>query len=96
MTAARRRRQEPEPYGVRCPSCQGSTSRVLETRDGRGYIRRRHLCLNGKCLAAATKNGRRTVHGVRWTTYEFFSPRRGIITVPRDTRAIRSVLTLNP
>lgn len=95
MNSARQRPTSTEPYGVRCPACRGSNSKVLETREGRGYIRRRHLCLTRTCLATAQKSGRRTVHGVRWTTYEFFSPRRGIISVPRDTRAIRSVLTLD-
>lgn len=100
MNAARRRHPEPEPYGVCCPACKGKDSRVLEAREGRGYIRRRHLCLSPACASITTERLRagkvETVYGRRWTTYEFFSPRRGTIIVPRDTRAIRSVQTLTP
>ena len=83
-----------KPCGVRCPTCHGNHARVLEARAGQGYVRRRHLCLNDACLAIEHRAGRRTVKGVRWTTYEFFSPRRGAIAVPRGTRTIRSVLAL--
>lgn len=66
---------------------------MLETRPGRGYIRRRHACTNAVCAGIANVDdlGRVRSRGVRWNTYELFSERRGTITVPRDTRAIRSV-----
>jgi transcriptional regulator NrdR family protein len=72
-----------EPLGVVCPECRTRNSHVLSKREGRGYIRRRHACNGDGCRA----------RNVRWTTYEFFSPRRGVIAVPRDTRAIRSAST---
>lgn len=85
--------------GVRCPTCGGKRSKVLEAREGRGYVRRRHLCLEKACEGVTSEKriaGRPVeVRGTRWTTYEFFSPRRGAINVPRDTRAIRSVQALN-
>lgn len=100
MNPIRRALPAAQSYGVCCPACQGKNSRVLEAREGRGYIRRRHLCLSPSCADVKTELRRagkvQTVYGRRWTTYEFFSPRRGTILVPRDTRAIRSVLTLNP
>lgn len=81
--------------GLRCPVCHGKDARVLETRQGPDYVRRRHLCLNPSCLAitrAMRRAGRaHVVTGVRWTSYQFYSHRRGAITVPPDTRAIRSV-----
>lgn len=80
-----------QTYGVRCPTCGGKSSRVLEAREGCGYIRRRHLCLSSDCLAVEHRCGWRVVKGVRWTTYEFFSPRLGAVVVPR-TRAIRVIL----
>jgi hypothetical protein len=96
MNAARRRRHEPEPYGVRCPACHGKESRALEAREGRGDIRRRHLCLSAACAGVTTERKRagkvEIVYGRRWTTYEFFSPSRGTILVPRDTRAIRALV----
>lgn len=81
--------------GIRCPRCGGNHARVLESRAGDGYMRRRHLCLNPDCAMVQTVRhvaGRDlVVLGVRWTSYQFFSPRRGAVNVPRDTRAIRSV-----
>lgn len=62
-------------FGIRCPSCGKTASRVLYKRRGKNYVRRRHECLNPKC------------HKARWTTYEFFSIRRGVIRVPEGTRA---------
>jgi hypothetical protein len=86
---------QPPHDGVGCPACHGKQSRVLEAREGRGYIRRRHLCLSPACATVTTERKRagrvQIVYGRRWTTYEFFSPRRGTILVPRDTRAICSV-----
>lgn len=80
--------------GVRCPSCGGTKSRVLEARPGRGYVRRRHACLEPACAEVVSEKriaGRLvTVQRTRWTTYEFLSPRRGAITVPRDIRACRT------
>ena len=81
--------------GVRCPSCDGAASLVLSVRRGAGYVRRRHACLTPACQLIERRYGCRLVKGVRWTTYEFLSPRRGVIAVPRDTRAIRSVSTSN-
>ena len=83
-----------EPYGVRCPVCQGNKSRVMVKREGRGYIWRRHLCLTPSCHAVERRVGCRIVKGVRWTTYEFFSERRGVINVPTDTRAIRGLVQI--
>lgn len=60
-------------FGIKCPGCGKNASRVLYKRKGRNYIRRRHQCL--RCPK------------VRWTTYEFFSLRRGVIQVPEGTRA---------
>lgn len=81
--------------GVACPRCHGRRSRVLETRAGVQYIRRRHLCLEPDCEDVVTERrvaGRLIpVKGTRWNTYQFLSTHRGEITVPRDTRAIRSV-----
>lgn len=95
MNAARRQEPVEEGYGVCCPACRGKESRVLEAREGRGYIRRRHLCLSAACASVTTERkvaGKvLIVYGRRFTTYQFLSPRRGTILVPRDTRAIRSV-----
>lgn len=68
-------------YGIRCPRCQSRRSKVLYAREGKGYIRRRHACKADACERER----------VRWTTYEFLSERRGVITVPGDRRAIRSM-----
>lgn len=73
-------------YGVRCPACHGKRSRVLEAREGPGYVRRRHLCLSPVCLLFERCVGARLVKGLRWTTYEFVSLRRGTITVPHNIR----------
>ena len=72
-------------YGIRCPVCRGDDWRVLEARDGRGYIRRRHACNRAACRRM--NDGK----GVRFTSYQFQSTRRGVIAVPRDTHAARSV-----
>lgn len=77
--------------GIRCPVCHGKHALVLSTRNGPGYVRRRHVCLSEPCQQTERRVGRNIVKGVRWTTYEFFSPRPGTIHVPRDTRAIRGV-----
>lgn len=88
--------RDPEPCGVLCPVCQSDKSKVLEARRGPGYVRRRHLCLSAACEHVTAEKriaGRAVVVvGTRWTTYQFFSPRRGAIAVPRDTRAIRGIV----
>jgi hypothetical protein len=82
--------------GICCPTCHGEHWKVLEARKGDGYVRRRHLCLNAACAKSQTVRrvaGREVVVvGVRWTSYQFVSPRRGAIAVPEDTRAIRTVV----
>ena len=87
-----RRTPSADQYGVRCPGCHGKESRVLEAREGRGYVRRRHLCLSSECASVESvirRSGRdQVVYGRRWTTYEFFSPRPGTILVPPDTRVL--------
>lgn len=55
---------EVNPKGIRCPACQGKDWRVIRTRDGSGYRRRRHACNNPDCLARK----------VRWTTYQYDNP----------------------
>lgn len=74
--------------GVCCPVCHGTQSKVLESRAGHGFIRRRHLCLSDSCLAETVTSGTRVVKGVRWTTYEFLSLGWGTIAVPKDTRIV--------
>jgi transcriptional regulator NrdR family protein len=84
------------PTGICCPRCHGKHAKVLEAREGDGYVRRRHLCLSEDCAVVETTRtvaGRHVVvKGVRWTSYQFVSPRRGAISVPQDTRAIRRVV----
>lgn len=65
-----------QEYGITCPECGGKKNHVLQKREGRGYVRRRHECLNEQCLKRK----------VRWNSYQYFSPRRGVVEVPRDTR----------
>lgn len=88
-----------KPAGLCCPVCGGAEAEVLETRRGPDYIRRRHLCLGASCQQIkreVRRAGRAIiVTGVRWTSYQFYSQRRGAITVPRGTRAIRSVREAN-
>lgn len=77
-----------EPSGIRCPRCGGRKSLVINTRSGDGYVRRRHACQNDACLLVEFKNerGRHLYFGVRWNTYEYFSPSRHVVIVPPDTR----------
>lgn len=97
MNAARRNHRRTvasKAYGVRCPVCKKTNSRVIETGEGPGYVRRRRLCLTPSCLAAEHQaergDPRRVVKGVRWTTYESIIPRRAR-TVPRGTNGTNGV-----
>lgn len=91
---AKRRKVEPTSYGVRCPVCNQSNSRVIDTGDGPGYVRRRRLCLTPSCLAAEEKSQRgdrkHLVKGVRWTTYEYTFTGRERSTVSRGTNPTNS------
>lgn len=96
MNAARRtrRKKTTSTRGVRCPVCNQSNSRVIDTGEGPGYVRRRRLCLTPSCLSAEQKpeRGKRSnvVRGVRWTTYESTIPRRARTTVSRGTNPTNS------
>jgi hypothetical protein len=92
MAAAMKRSGRDQGSGVRCPVCRGKRARVIDWDEGPGYIRRRHLCLSPSCLATVSSMRRgKPVMGIRWTSYQFFSPRKGVITVPPDTRVQRHI-----
>lgn len=78
--------------GLCCPTCGSRDSQVLDVRKGEGYVRRRHVCVARACANVQRTiriAGRdRVVSGTRWTTYEVLSPRRGVICLPSDTRAV--------
>lgn len=98
MNAARRTRPRtspPEALGLICPVCGQSRSRIIDTAEGPGYVRRRRLCLTPSCLEKEQQPQRgdrqRVVKGVRWTTYERLVPWRARPTVSRGTNATNRV-----
>lgn len=68
-------------FGIVCPRCRGREARVLSKSDGKGYIRRRHACLNPECQ----------MRNIRWTTYSFMSVARARLT-DRKLSAISATL----